>query len=153
MKQLFFTLLVLVVCLSTGCEDETQFEIDRNLIIEYLEANNIEAEGTQTGLFYRIERQGGDTGPNSSSIIEVKYKGELRDGTVFDQTPGDESVEFPFPLSGLIRGWQIGLPLIGRGGKIHLYIPSALGYGPNRAGLIPPNAVLIFEIELIDFSN
>lgn len=151
MKQLFFSFLVLVVCLATGCDDETQFQKDRNAILEYLAANNVDAEGTQSGLFYRIETPGGDTGPNINSFVEIKYKGELTDGTVFDETPEGQTVEFE--LFRLIRGWQLGLPLIGRGGKIHLYVPSSLGYGGSRVGSIPPNSILIFEIELIDFRN
>ena len=151
MKQLFFTFLLLIVCLAVGCDDETQFEKDREAIREYLDANNIDAESSQSGLFYRIETPGGDTGPSINSTVEIKYRGELRDGTVFDETPDDQAVEFR--LANLIRGWQVGLPLIGRGGKIHLYIPSALGYGASQVGSIPPNSVLIFEIELIDFEN
>jgi FKBP-type peptidyl-prolyl cis-trans isomerase FkpA len=151
MKQLFLTFLVLIVCVATGCDDETQFEKDREAIREYLEANNLEAEANQSGLFYRIETPGGDTSPGFNSTVEIKYRGELRDGTVFDQSPGDQAVEFR--LSNLIRGWQLGLPLIGRGGKIHLYIPSSLGYGGSQVGIIPPNSVLVFDIDLIDFEN
>ncbi len=81
--------------------------------------------------------------------MKVKYKGYLTDGTVFDQTTG--SLSATFSLSGLIEGWQEGIPLLKKGGKGTFFLPSALGYGPSGAGSIPPNTVLIFEIELLDF--
>jgi FKBP-type peptidyl-prolyl cis-trans isomerase len=86
--------------------------------------------------------------PTATSTVEVKYKGSLPNGYVFDQTPADST--FTNELSGLILGWQIGLPLMKEGGKATLFIPSALGYGSMYAGPIPPNSVLIFDIELID---
>jgi FKBP-type peptidyl-prolyl cis-trans isomerase len=73
---------------------------------------------------------------------------------VFDETKGTDVAIFP--LSSLIEGWKRGIPLLGEGGKIRLFIPPSLGYGPGgwlnpNTGLynIPPNAVLIFEIKLI----
>jgi FKBP-type peptidyl-prolyl cis-trans isomerase len=79
----------------------------------------------------------------------VKYKGYLTNNQVFDETVGNNSIEFS--LSGLIPGWQIGIPLLQRGGKGVFYLPSALGYGSRYAGTIPPNSVLIFDIELLNF--
>jgi len=69
---------------------------------------------------------------------------------VFDQTPSDTTVTFP--LANLIPAWQIGIPLIGRGGEITLYSPSNLGYGNQSVGSIPARSVLVFEIDLIDFN-
>ncbi|MFN9955636.1 MAG: FKBP-type peptidyl-prolyl cis-trans isomerase, partial [bacterium] len=73
----------------------------------------------------------------------------LLDGTIFDQTTGNQTATFP--LANLIPGWQEGIPLLQKGGKGTFLLPSALGYGPNPVGPIPANSVLIFEIELIDF--
>lgn len=151
MKQLFVLLAIFVVCFGTACEDETQFEQDTQLIRDFLAENNIDAEGTSSGLFYVIERPGGDARPIPTSAVEINYIGTLLDGTVFDQSPAGQTVEFN--LNSLITGWQLGLQLIGRGGKIQLYIPSRLGYGPSQAGIIPPNSVLFFDIELVDFDN
>ena len=69
-------------------------------------------------------------------------------GTVFDQTAADKT--FTYALTGLIKGWQIGIPLMKKGGKATFYVPSELGYGGNDMGVIPPNSILIFDIELID---
>lgn len=140
----------MVVFLSLGCEDETQFDIDRGIIRDHLEANNIEATPTQAGMYYRILEEGGNVRPNVTDIVEVRYRGEFLDGIVFDETEGNATVEIP--LGGVIEGWKRGLPLIGRGGKIELWIPSYLAYGTRgRSPSIPPNSVLYFEIELVDF--
>ena len=92
--------------------------------------------------------EGTGTKPTTASTVEVKYKGSLINGTVFDQTATDKT--FTYALSGLILGWQIGIPLMKEGGKAILIIPSQLGYGRENLGVIPPNSVLIFDIELID---
>jgi FKBP-type peptidyl-prolyl cis-trans isomerase len=91
---------------------------------------------------------GTGTTPSVTSTIEVKYKGSLVNGTVFDQTATDKT--FTYALSGLIRGWQIGIPMMKKGGKATFFIPSALGYGAEDTGPIPANSVTIFEIELIN---
>lgn len=126
---------------------------DQRLIRDYLAANNLEAELSPAGFYYHIEAPGSDSRPSlqARSLIEIQYKGELLDGTVFDQTLGDTTVVFP--LNGLIRGWQQGIPLIGRGGRIHLYLPSFFGYGTSGTEGIDPNSVLIFDVSLIDFEN
>ncbi|MEL6141809.1 MAG: FKBP-type peptidyl-prolyl cis-trans isomerase [Bacteroidota bacterium] len=149
MRQLIFLSALLLVVFSWGCQNESQAEIDQRLIEDYLAANSLEADRDANGLYYRIEDPGGEARPNINSSIEIMYRGELLDGTVFDQSPEGQSRTFA--LGGLIPGWQLGLQRIGRGGKIHLYIPSRLGYGARVQDLIPANSVLVFEIDLIDF--
>ena len=103
---------------------------------------------TASGLQYIIEDKGTGIVPKAEDTVEVKYKGQLIDGTVFDQSPEGETVSFP--LNGVIAGWTEGIQLIGEGGKIRLFIPSDLAYGPNGAGgVIGPNAALIFDVELV----
>lgn len=143
----------MTVLLALGCNDETQLMTDQRLIREYLAANNLEADLSPAGFFYRIEVPGSESRPSlqNRSRIEIQYRGELLDGTVFDETRGDTTVVFP--LNNLIRGWQQGIPLIGRGGHIHLYLPSFFGYGTSGTQGIDPNTVLIFDVRLIDFEN
>ncbi|MCU7549175.1 FKBP-type peptidyl-prolyl cis-trans isomerase [Chitinophagaceae bacterium LB-8] len=100
-----------------------------------------------SGLFYAIEEQGTGVAPTACSIVTVKYKGTLPNGTVFDQTATDKT--YTNYLSSLIRGWINGIPLIKTGGKIHLYIPPSLGYGNQQAGTIPANSILFFDVELV----
>jgi FKBP-type peptidyl-prolyl cis-trans isomerase len=87
--------------------------------------------------------------PTESSSVAVFYEGTLIDGTVFDSSyeTGDT---VRFPLSGVIRGWTEGLQLMPVGSTYKFYLPSNLAYGPQGTGPIPPNATLIFKVELLD---
>lgn len=127
-----------------------QYLTDSLLIVDYLAANDSVAVFNETyGFFYNILVPGGETHPETHSMITVKYKGMLLNGTVFDQTEPDEEVQLY--LGNLIAGWKIGVPLIGTGGKIVLYLPSVYAYGETSYATIPANSVLIFEIELLYF--
>lgn len=153
MHRLVFLLTLLPILFLSACnKDEdgrNQTEVDRELILQYLADNNIDAEEHESGLFYLITREGNGERPTVQNEVTVKYKGFLLNGNVFDQTTGDDTITFP--LGNLIPGWQIGIPLIDKGGAATLFLPSALGYGPQGVGTIPPNSVLIFDIELVDF--
>ncbi len=106
---------------------------------------------TPTGLHYEIIAAGMDPKPTEESTVKVHYTGMLVDGTVFDSSvQRGEPVEFP--LDGVIAGWTEGLQLIGTGGKLKLYIPGNLAYGPNPppGSPITPNATLVFDVELLE---
>lgn len=148
-KMKFSPLILLVMVLVSCAGSKTnQAEIDDQVITTYLSGKNLTATKDISGLYYVMTVAGTGTSPLATSTVEVKYKGSLVNGTVFDQTATDKT--FTYALSGLIKGWQIGIPLMKKGGKATFYIPSALGYGSSATGPIPANSVLIFEIELID---
>lgn len=100
------------------------------------------------GVYYTIMREGTGRPVYLTDTVEVYYKGYLlNDGSIFDQTLSNPA---RFPLRRLIRGWQIGVPLCKTGGKIKLVIPSGLAYSiRTRAAKIPPNSILVFEIEVV----
>lgn len=104
---------------------------------------------TPSGLMYKILEPGGQK-PGPNDIVKVHYVGKLVDGTVFDSSiERGEPIEFP--LNGVIRGWGEGMQLVGKGGKIMLYVPYELAYGERGAGQsIPPFSTLTFEVELLD---
>ncbi len=112
----------------------------------HLTANSITATQHPSGLFYKINVQGTGATPTATSRVTVKYTGKLTNGSVFDQNTTGTT----FTLNQLITGWQIGLPLIQKGGSIDLYLPPTLGYGCNSVGGIPAGSITIFNIELID---
>lgn len=143
-------LIAITSCKKTDDSAEEaakQLAIDKALIREYIADNNLDADSTDSGLYYVILQPGGSDHPNAYSTVTVAYKGYFLDGEVFE-----ENLAFESRLASLIPAWIEGIPLIGRGGKIKLILPSALGYGPNGSGgSIPPNTVLVFDITLYDF--
>lgn len=149
-KPLNLTLL-LTILFSMSCQkkdDNHQLHNDIALIEQYLAEHNIQASRLESGLFYFIHQPGGSNKPTLNSIVTVSYTGKLLDGSTFD------SGQFrSFQLAGLIEGWRQGIPLIGNGGRISLYIPSPLGYGNQSLPGIPANSVLVFDLTLHYFSN
>ncbi len=149
---LFILLGFLFFSCEKGLTDEQQLQADIEKIENYISSHNLTAESTASGLHYIITEPGSGGHPTSSSSVTVKYVGKLlKNEKVFDQTTGTETRTFA--LSGVIKGWQEGIPLLQKGGKGTFFIPSALGYGPygSPSGTIPANAPLIFEVELVSF--
>ncbi len=102
-------------------------------------------QATPSGLQYEILKAGEGRQPAATDSVTVNYKGTLIDGKEFDSGEG-----ISFPLSGVIPGWTEGLQLMKEGGKSRFFIPPELAYGESGAArVIPPNAALIFEIELV----
>ncbi len=104
---------------------------------------------TASGLQYEILTEGTGPQPTARDTVAVHYEGKLLDGTVFDSSiaRGQPAV---FPLGQVIPGWTEGVALMHTGSKYRFTIPPELGYGASGAGgVIPPNAVLVFEIELL----
>ena len=93
----------------------------------------------------------GDT-PKATDKVKVHYTGTLIDGTKFDSSI-DRGEPITFPLNGVIKGWGEGLQLMKVGGKARLVIPPSLGYGADGQGPIPPNAKLVFEVQLISIEK
>lgn len=105
---------------------------------------------TDSGLKYTIVTDGAGARPSASDNVTVHYTGILTDGKVFDSSV-ERGVPATFPLNRVIPGWTEGLQLMQEGAVAVFYIPSNLGYGENGTpdGSIPPNAPLIFEVQLI----
>lgn len=105
---------------------------------------------TATGLQYSVLRPGSGQRPRVTDRVSVKYHGTLIDGTVFDSTYERGGAPTEFMLNQVIPGWTEGLALMPIGAKYRFWIPAALGYGERGTPGIPPNAVLIFDVELLD---
>lgn len=103
---------------------------------------------TESGLVYLETQAGSGKSPTLSDSITVHYHGTLEDGTVFDSSV-ERGEPITFGLGMVIPGWQEGLQLMKEGGKAKLTIPGDLAYGPRGQGSIPPNATLVFDVELI----
>ena len=126
---------------------------DKNLkdAEKFLEENK-KKEGvitTASGLQYKIITKGNGKIPTAQDTVVAHYRGTLIDGTEFDNS-FKRNEPATFPVSGVIKGWQEILQLMPVGSKWEVYIPPQLAYGEQGAGqVIPPNAALIFDIELI----
>jgi peptidyl-prolyl cis-trans isomerase A (cyclophilin A) len=127
-----------------AAEEEAQ-----NALLEYTEGMN----KTSSGLFYQITKEGSGSKPEKGTRVSVHYKGSLTDGTVFDSSyQRGEPIEFSVGIGQVIPGWDEGILLLNKGAAARFVIPSHLAYGAQGAGgVIPPNATLIFDVELVDF--
>ncbi len=163
MKNILFLAFVLLAAYS--CKKETeetdtfdpveQAKIDDRKILDYLatQPDSIQDNVVKdsSGLYYVILKEGDGQHPQSTSTVNVYYKGWLMEtGEMFEDHSSNVAI---YKLAGLIKGWQIGIPKLSKQGKGLFYIPSGLAYGPKGAGggKIPGNSVLIFEIYLADF--
>lgn len=156
MKYLIIALSLFLVVL-TGCnKDKRDCSLPKlkapaaevATLKKYLDDNSITAIFDTSGFYYNIAEAGGAQKPDLCSIIQIGYKGTLTNGTVFDSQSS-----YAFYLSNLIYGWQLGVPKVGKGGRVTLYLPPSLAYGSNATGTIPANSILIFDISLQDFTN
>jgi FKBP-type peptidyl-prolyl cis-trans isomerase len=144
-----FPAVILVSCKKDSFNATQQAATDDAAIQAYIKANNItDAVKDPSGLYYEVITPGTGAYPNINSTITVNSTGKLLNGTVFDTETG-----LVVSLSGVVKGWQIGIPHINTGGRILLMVPSALGYGNTANGSIPKNSVLIFTVDLLGFSN
>lgn len=118
---------------------------------DYLEKNKSAAnvKTTASGLQYIMETEGKGASPKKDDVVKVHYKGTLTNGEQFDSSY-DRGQPAEFPVGGVIPGWTEALQLMKVGGKAKLFIPPELAYGPSGRPGIPPNSVLLFDVELIE---
>ena len=125
--------------------------------LEIVEKKWPEAKRTYTGLRYIILKPGDAAGPSPEKGMEVSvlYKGMLIDGTVFDQSPNENSpLKMRLGRGGLIEGWEQAIQKMHKGEKWLLIIPPEMAYGARgRPPTIKRNATLVFEMELVDFAK
>jgi FKBP-type peptidyl-prolyl cis-trans isomerase FkpA len=156
LKWVLLGLFLPILGLS-GCKEkeetlsaEAQLTKDIGIIEAYLTEKGLTATKTASGLHF-VVLEPGDNGakPGPETLVEVLYRGYFTNGDIFDQTTGNQSISFK--LNQVISGWTEGLQLMSKGQKNTLLLPSALGYGNNPPPGIPKNAVLIFDVKLVDF--
>lgn len=142
---LFLFVSAFSACKKENYDAEAQLAVDDALIKEFISKNSIVAVKHSSGLYYQIITPGtGSVNYNGNTQVNVNYEGKLLNGSVFDKSISPVT----FSLGRLITGWQIGIPLIQKGGKIRLLIPSTLAYMDQAKVGIPANSVLDFTIEL-----
>ena len=160
-----FSILLPFVLLIAACGND-----DEEIALEPCESETISIEEfaaadsltytqlNNTGMYYYISDSGDMDRPTVQSTVTAHYRGFFTDGQIFDQTT-TASGPLRFPLTNVIEGWQLGVPLIGEGGEIRLLIPAELGYGTDPRYdnfgrcAIPGGSDLIFDIVLVSFTG
>ena len=129
---------------------KTQAEKDQNTIVDYATEKSLGLKRSLSGMYYQIIEPGEGVAPKGNSKVSAHYEGQLLDGTIFDSSY-QRGEPLQFNLKQVIRGWQEALKMLKPGGKGLFLIPSRLAYGKQGFGTsIPPDAVLLFKIELLE---
>lgn len=145
---IIFTISSQTACSKSGaCTLTATYVNDNNTaqnaaMVAFCTAHSITYTTHPSGVLYQIITPGSSNKPNLCETISMTYTGTLLNGTQFD------AGTISYPLSQLITGWQIAVPLIGKGGHIKVVIPSSLAYGANAMTGIPANSPLYFDITL-----
>lgn len=132
-----------------------QSELDETLIKEYISKNKLTATRTPSGLYYVMTKKGSGANATPGKKVSMNYTGKTLNGKVFDSNTDPEfkhvqPFEFNLGQGQVIKGWDEGVQLLNTGARATFLIPSGLGYGAQGAGqAIPPNAVLLFDVELV----
>jgi FKBP-type peptidyl-prolyl cis-trans isomerase FkpA len=105
---------------------------------------------TSSGVYWKDLKVGTGATARRTSSVSARYTGYLADGRIFDTTGSDTPVAFQLGGREVIRGWNDGIPGMKAGGIRRLVVPPELGYGTRGRGGVPPNAILIFDIQLVD---
>lgn len=141
----------IIISELTTKSEKSQIEIDDKIIVAFLAANNITATKAPSRVYYKINTLGQGNTIGLSSSVTVKYTGRLLNGTVFDQTTGDNTLTYA--VDQVIRGWDVLLGM-SAGTKVRIFVPSDLAYGPSGSGTaVPPSAILDFDIEIVSVTN
>ncbi len=135
-------------------KQKTQAAVDKEKIEQYLEERFLldKAQVTSSGIRYLIEIDGEGIAPSEKSKVKIKFKTSLLDGTTFEDSKDfqkDGIVEFGISEQ-FIKGWKEAIMLLKEGGKGTFIIPSGLAYGKRSSNKFPANAVLVYNIELIE---
>ena len=127
-------------------------ELELEKLSKEFNAQIDKAEQTDSGLKYLITKSGTGAKPTSGQTVSVHYAGYLMNGEKFDSSfDRNQPIEFPVGAGRVIKGWDEGIMLLNVGTKARLIIPPELGYGSRGAGgVIPPNATLVFDVELVE---
>jgi len=151
-----FVLFLGFVLTQTACQKDSfdpvkQAAQDEEAIKNFINTNKLQGfQRDASGVYYQVTKPGTGTDTYSANTsVTVTYTGRLLNGSVFDQSANAVT----FKLGQVIAGWQIGVPKIQKGGHVRILVPSAYGYGNASTGPIPANAVLDFDIELLDVKN
>lgn len=146
MKNRYWILLAGLILFSCGRYNDDEVKTFDDKIAAYVKKNNLDMTRSESGLYYNIQNEGEGDPIKPTDVISAIYKGKLLNGKVFDEQK--EPTELT--LKNLVHGWREIAYYLKPGGKATIICPPQLGYGQQAIGEIPEEAVLIFEIEIVD---
>ncbi|UIJ44444.1 FKBP-type peptidyl-prolyl cis-trans isomerase [Sphingomonas cannabina] len=149
-KRRVIVYLVLGILLAVAAAAALAWQMPTDPALAFL-GKNARQPGvvtTASGLQYKVLEKGQDgPSPTDTDVALVNYEGKLVDGTTFDKSQQPT----PMPVAGVVPGFSEALKLMHKGAKYRFWIKPSLGYGAKGAGPIPPNSMLVFDVELLDF--
>ncbi len=157
-KTILSSLLLLCsVFFATTAFAQDQAKIDDDILTAYFKKNKIKATKTASGLYYVIHKKGEGETAKKGAKVGMNYLGRFLDGKKFDgnidenyvPVEGRQVLSFNVGVGMVIKGWDEGILLLSKGARATLYIPSHLAYGPAGRPGIPPNSILMFDVEMI----
>ncbi len=148
-------LLILAVFFGIQSFAQTQLQKDDKILQEYFKKNNLSPKKTPSGMYYVITKAGSGPNAKNGQKVSMGYNGKFLNGQKFDGNINDAGkvtrpFEFTLGTGQVIRGWDEGVSFLNKGCKAILFLPSDLGYGANGIGPIPPNSVLMFDVQVED---
>jgi FKBP-type peptidyl-prolyl cis-trans isomerase FkpA len=141
------TIALIMIAFLSGCNsysDQEKKSYDEQ-IAAYLEKEGIQCTKTSSGLYYKIIEQGEGRPILYKDIVSFTYEGKFLDGEIFDE----RKKPLEYPIQDLIVGWQEIMLNLNEGGKAYLVCPPHLGYGGYELDDIPPNSILVYNLEVI----
>ncbi len=136
-----------VIDMYKNADSSMEAAKERQEILDAIRTGKMDTTGSANGIYYKILKEGDGDRVSINDTLVVNYKGTLLDGSIFDETKEKPAT---FSLKRLIKGWQLGLLFCRQGGKIRLLIPSFLAYSIRNLGIIPPNSILVFDVEVLE---
>lgn len=145
---------------TQAADFEKQKGVDKKIIEDYVAKNGLTGKVQQTpnGVYYVVTQPGTGPKPQRGDAVSVHYEGKFLNGKVFENSrsnpqSGGKPAQFQVGVGMIIPGWEEGIMTMNKGEKATLIIPSTLAYGPRGNQAIPPNSVLLFDIELLDIQK
>lgn len=156
MKRIAFPVLVVLLLAGCGPKEPPAPEVPEKSVAEQRRENwfgaklagDASIQWRESGLGVKILQAGEGAMPQRTDKVRINYVGRLLDGTEFDRSA--EGKPATFKVQEMVTGLAAGMSMLRPGGKALIYIPPHLGYGGIRAGKIPPNSSLVFEVELLE---